>query len=51
MDEIKLPVCNPPIRVYVSHAYILSVLLNKEEAKNWFYSNYIQVKYSRSLRI
>ncbi len=45
MKEKKLPLCNSPIRVYSNFAYVLSVLLNNEEAKGWFYSNFIQVKY------
>lgn len=49
MKEIKLPLCESPIRVYSNYAYILSVLLNQEEAKDWFYSNFIQVKYREEI--
>ena len=47
MEEIKLSLCKPPIKVYSNYAYVLSVLLNREEAYDWFYSNFIQVKYIR----
>lgn len=47
MKEKILPLCESPIKVYSNYAYILSVLLSNEEAKNWFYSNFIQVKYIR----
>ncbi len=47
MKEKKLPLCESPIKVYSNYAYVLSVLFNNSEAKNWFYSNFIQVKYIR----
>lgn len=47
MEEKKLPLCESPIKVYSNYAYILSVLLNNSDAENWFYSNFIQVKYIR----
>lgn len=47
MKKKKLPLCESPIKVYSNYAYVLSVLLNNSEAKNWFYSNFIQVKYTR----
>lgn len=47
MEEIKLPLCESPIKVYSNYAYVLSVLLNNEDAKEWFYCNFIQVKYIR----
>lgn len=47
MKVKKLPLCKSPIKVYSNYAYILSVLLNNDNAKNWFYSNFIQVKYIR----
>lgn len=50
MEEIKLPLCKSPIKVYSNYAYVLSVLLNKEEAFGWFYSNFIQVKYIRETK-
>lgn len=50
MEEIKLPLCKSPIKVYSNYAYVLSVLLNKEEAFGWFYSNFIQIKYIRETK-
>lgn len=47
MKEKKLPLCESPIKVYSNYAYVLSVLLNNRDALNWFYSNFIQVKYIR----
>lgn len=34
----------PPITSYPSHANLLSVILNHEEAKPWFYNYYIQLE-------
>lgn len=47
MNEVKLLLHESPIKVYSNYAYMLSVLLNQEEAFEWFYSNFIQVKYIR----
>lgn len=50
MKEKKLHICESPIKVYSNYAYILSVLFNNADAKNWFYSNFIQVKYIRDTK-
>lgn len=47
MKRKILPLHESPIKVYSNYAYVLSVLLNNEDALNWFYSNFIQVKYIR----
>lgn len=50
MNEKRLPLKDSPIRVYSNYAYVLSALLNIEDAKNWVYSNFIQVKYIRDTK-
>ena len=41
--EKELILSNSPIKGYTIHAYPLSIALNEEKCKPWFYSNYIQL--------
>lgn len=45
MKKKLLKICDPPIKLYLNHSYILSVLLTNEKALSWVYSNYIQITY------
>lgn len=45
----KLELSNPPIKVFLNHAYILSVLLNDTKSLPWFYSNYIQIYFFKKI--
>lgn len=50
MEKI-LKVTNPPINCYPDFAYPLSIILNEEESEDWFFSNFIQIFYSKGEKV
>jgi hypothetical protein len=40
---VNLPIMIPPVIGYTIHAFPLSIVLNYDQCKPWFYSNYIQL--------
>lgn len=46
----RLPIAKSPIVGLQYLAYPLSIILNYEECYPWFYSNYIQLRWSRDLK-
>lgn len=46
----KLPIAKSPIIGLQYLAYPLSIILNYEECYPWFYSNYIQLRWSKDLK-
>lgn|GEM_PF-6260463 len=38
-----LPLCHPDVHGYTYHAFPLSILLTRQESREWFYNQYIQL--------